>query len=507
VYAAFKSVEKAVDDYFVLSQLKSYDQSLYDRWMDHPPEGGDIRGILANRPLALPIGGGPLDLAAPVNPRYLAEMAAFKDLCGPLLSHSAKGLEREGNAELRPADWQRIKLIFRPYELWLAQRPENGTANFSDQECHTIALSQFKQKISQIIAEDQAKSADYQGVVDLQKLLLLNRDLLRVLQNFVNFADFYRSRNGIFQIGTLFLDGRSTTLCMDMINAPRHSTLDVLSGAFLIYCDCTRAGAATRSILAVMTNGDGAQIIAGRAGIFYDRQGQDWSAIITKVVANPVSYREAFWSPYRRIVRWVEEQISKRMALADITSPAELDKVVTTSLPVPPPPVPPAAPAKKIDVGTVAAMGVALGSLGTFAGLIVGKFFGLGLLMPFGVAGICLIISGPSMVLAWFKLKNRNLGPILDANGWAINTRAIINVPFAASLTALRQVPMSFGAVLPDPYAEKSRPWKFYWTLAVLLFVGALWITGHLDRFLPQSIRYSHIIQQSADLATPPLKP
>ena len=52
---------------------------------------------------------------------------------------------------------------------------------------------------------------------------------------------------------------------------------------------------------------------------------------------------------------------------------------------------------------------------------------------------ILLMISGPSMLLAWLKLRRRNLGPILDANGWAINGRARINVAFGAAMTELRE--------------------------------------------------------------------
>ena len=55
--------------------------------------------------------------------------------------------------------------------------------------------------------------------------------------------------------------------------------------------------------------------------------------------------------------------------------------------------------------------------------------------MPLAIAGVLLLISGPSMLLAAFKLSRRNLAPLLDANGWAINTRARINIPFGTSLT------------------------------------------------------------------------
>ena len=65
-------------------------------------------------------------------------------------------------------------------------------------------------------------------------------------------------------------------------------------------------------------------------------------------------------------------------------------------------------------------------------GGIVSGFLNLKGQMPLGVLAIILLISGPSMMLAWLKLRRRNLGPILDANGWAVNAKAKMNVPFGA---------------------------------------------------------------------------
>jgi hypothetical protein len=85
-----------------------------------------------------------------------------------------------------------------------------------------------------------------------------------------------------------------------------------------------------------------------------------------------------------------------------------------------------------------------------------------------------LAISGPSMVLAWFKLKRRNLGPILDACGWAINARVRINIPFGTSLTALPNLPAGAHRSLVDPYAEKKSAWP-YIILVLLIFCMAAW--------------------------------
>jgi hypothetical protein len=63
------------------------------------------------------------------------------------------------------------------------------------------------------------------------------------------------------------------------------------------------------------------------------------------------------------------------------------------------------------------------------------------------------------MILAWMKLRKRNLAPILDANGWAVNAKAKMNVPFGASLTGVASLPD--GAMIGgnDKFGEKPSAW------------------------------------------------
>jgi MFS family permease len=128
--------------------------------------------------------------------------------------------------------------------------------------------------------------------------------------------------------------------------------------------------------------------------------------------------------------------------------------------------------------GIFAAIGLAVGAIGTalaavLTGLLALKWWQI----PLAIGGLMLLISAPAMVLAWFKLRSRNLGPILDANGWAVNARARINIPFGTSLTQLAQLPQGAERALTDPYAEKERPWKVYLAIAVVIFVAAAWWT------------------------------
>ena len=85
------------------------------------------------------------------------------------------------------------------------------------------------------------------------------------------------------------------------------------------------------------------------------------------------------------------------------------------------------------------------------------------------ILGIILLISGPSMLIAFIKLRKRNLGPILDANGWAVNAKALINVAFGASLTQVAEIPLGSPRDLVDPFAEKKNRWPLVITILLLI--------------------------------------
>ena len=244
-----------------------------------------------------------------------------------------------------------------------------------------------------------------------------------------------------------------------------------MAGAYLAYCDCVRKSTGEKmNIVAAFSQGDDDNLMVGRNGIFYDRKGRDYDATITKILSNPISLRQAFWSPYKKLVRMIEEMIAKRAAAADAASTAKMEGAVAA-------PTKPAEP-KKVDVGAVAAMGVAFSALAAVGVGLMGLFKGIApWQIPLIVIGLILLISVPSLILAFMKLRKRNLGPILDANGWAVNARAKINVPFGTSLTGIAKLPPGATIDVSDKYAEKSAVLP---KLLIVLFV-AWWIHSYLD--------------------------
>ena len=395
------------------------------------------------------------------------------------------------------------------YEGWLSAKPSTDVAKLGHDRVLELAKGDARAKITDLIAKDSALATESNQIDAVEKLIRCRRDLVALLENFVNFRAFYGRRKGIFQAGTLYIDARSCDLCLPVHDAARHAMLASLSQAYLVYCDCVRrSDQDKRSIVAAVTGGDTDNLMVGRNGVFYDRKGDDWDATITKLVENPISVRQAFWTPYKRFARLVEEQFAKRARAADEeankkTEAAAVATVASTDAKPDPAAKGDAAgaaaktPSKGVDIGTVAAIGVAVGGIATFFSSILATFFGLGMWMPLGLVALLLAVSGPSMLLAWLKLRQRNIGPILDANGWAVNAVARINVPFGGALTSVATLPEGASRSMRDPFADKKRPWGFYVFLIVVAVLGVSWLLGKVDSYLPDKAKAATVLHRA----------
>jgi hypothetical protein len=227
---------------------------------------------------------------------------------------------------------------------------------------------------------------------------------------------------------------------------------------------------------------------------------------VTKLVDSPISIRQAFWSPYKKLLRFVEDQVAKRAAEEEKESNDLLTTHAVSAGKAADTGKVDAAP-KKFDIGVVAALGVAVGGITAALGALLQAFFGLGFWMPLGVLGLVLLISGPSMLIAWLKLRQRSIGPLLEANGWAINANARLNVPFGASLTRVAVKPAGSRVDTTDPYAEARRPWKLYLALVVIGSLAVSWYLGKLDHLLPAPARSVSVLGAMAPAAEVDAKP
>ena len=499
--AAVQAVKAKVADYFTRCRLAAFDPRAIGALNREEKEyltftAKDLTAAsaeIAGFPLARIAAGRPLPLREGVNPAWAAALARLQaEAVQPILGDQSAITE---------AEWAAILAKLGPFDGWSAGKAGAAVEKLGWQRVREILASPARGKIAALIMADQQLEPAFAKVAAVEKLVRYHRDLFKLCNNFVSFRDFYgRKDKAIFQAGTLYLDQRSCELCLTVADAGQHAAMAALAGTYLAYCDCVRKGTAEKMhIVAAFTSGDADNLMVGRNGIFYDRQGRDWDATITKIIDNPISIRQAFWAPYKKIIRMIEEQVAQRAAAANTAATAKLQAGATADQPKP------AGPPKKIDTGTLAAIGLVLATLLAALGGIFAAFAKLPVWqMPLALLGMLLAISIPAMMLAWLKLRKRNLGPLLDANGWAVNARARINVPFGAALTRVAALPPGAQRDLVDPFAEKRRPWGLYVTLVVMLLLAISWYLGRLDACLPGPAKSTSALGTNAPAYKPP---
>ncbi len=503
---ALNAVQAKVEDFFARTRLAAFDANALEP-LSPSKEGyaalsqqvlSQHDAAIAALPIATVVADGDLPLVHGINP-------AWADAIGTLRTTAVLPLLGE-HSSLSAAQWAQLKEQLAVCQAWLAAHPDTPLGEMGQQEAQALLDSGMQAHLQALIEHDEDEKQHSAHVLTLEKLIRFQRDLLALLNNFVSFSQFYSRQGAAFQAGTLYLDGRSCDLTVDVTDAASHATLAGMAKVFLAYCECRRNGV-KRHIVAAFTAGDVDFLFVGRNGIFYDRDGKDWDATITKLIENPTSIGQAFFSPYKKFVRMIEEQVAKRAAAKDATVTANLDAQAAKLADIAKPVAPAAAAGKKTDVGTVAAIGVALGSISAVLVGIFGKFIELGPWIPVALLGIILAISGPSMLIAWLKLRERSLGPILDASGWAINGRMKINLQLGNSLSQAAKVPLSAKRITRDPFADKHTA-RWVWAAVALLVLAALaWRYGWLNSVLPQPWQYGSadtvVAQPAAALPAP----
>lgn len=465
-------VKDKINDYFTRVELVAYDARSATIMAADEDElarlgAGSLARLdcLKDLPLANLEQTGGLHFCQGINPAWQADMQAFRAQVVVPLYGDIQLLER--------SQWQSILDKAAAYFAWQADRPAVALLEQLPLDTVLAINCQQEEALTALIASDLEVEEAAQGWVDLDKLLNMQQYLVPLLKNFVSFEDFYGNREkAIFQAGRLFIDGKSCDLVIDVADVEAHSAVATQSNSFLIYCHCVRRGQPVDgreecNIVALVSAGVDHELMPGRNGLFYDRDGNDWDATVVKVIENAISVREAFWSPYRRIATLISDQIQKFAAGQDdklIASAAERVENGTTAAP--------------FDIakfaGIFAAIGLAVGALGTalaaaFSGLLALHWWQ----WPLVIIGLIVVVSGPSMLMAWFKLRRRSLGPILDANGWAVNAQARISINFGTRLTQTASLPKGSGS-LRDPYARKS-PLRWIVPLIALVLAGAAW--------------------------------
>lgn len=458
-----RELKNKIDDYFLRCELAAFVPSSAEALTlcsgapgteaGHAPAHGLLdREHLADLPLAGIGVDRPLQTSGGLNPAWRERTERFFFLINPLLG-TAGSLSR--------TDWQSVQAVFAPYAEALSRRPEpvlpepgpaadglsGPTATPEElglERVREILDSDVARRFAALADRDAAAPAAAADIAAMERMVLYYLHLHRLLMNFVSFYEFYSMRgNAVFQAGILYMDGRECRLCLPVGNVEKHVALAAYSQLCLLYCDCRRTerDGSERSarIVAAMTAGDADLLFQGRKGVFVDTAGKDWDATLTRIVSNPISLRQAVWQPYTRFGRMVSGQIAKLGGSRQDSpnTPAVQHSEADDTQPLLP---------QNFDigrsVGIFAAIGLGFGAIGTAVASIASAMFSLRWWqLPLVFIGLFLLISGPSLVVAWLKLRKRALGPLLEASGWAVNCRLPINLSLSGALTGMIALP------------------------------------------------------------------
>jgi len=388
--AALAAVESTVDAFFT------------------PPE--DLPLVTEQPDVALP-------LADHLNPKHLEAILAFAEQCvKPVLGE---------RASLSRLDWKAVKAAFAPYRAWVAAKP--------------VVNAAAKREL-----EEQ------------ERLLRYRLYLGEFLVNYVSMDCLYEGKEpAIFQTGILRIDGKEMNLCFHVDAEAAHSALVDRSRCCVIYLHLARPGeGAERCICAVVTAGTVSGLYVGRNGVFYDRDGSDWEAVITKVVEAQVSLAEAFWAPWRKMGEGISAAVKKFLE----------KKQAKTTVVVPMGATAPASQPKEgggaAMASSVAAIGIGIGMVGAAAASVMSAIKGMGPWQFLGaLIAIVLLVSLPSVILTWFKLRKRDLGAILNACGWAVN----------------REIRFSMNRARGFTKCARTSVWWLYALLLALVLGLAAW--------------------------------
>ncbi len=490
-FAAFKAVKGKINDWFTRCRLAAFDprstahlnraETEYDTLaLKDLSSAGDEIAVL---PLQQVGAQRELDLVEGLNPAWIARVATFRTMVvTPLLgSHQVRLSEQE---------WSDIAARFAAFEAWMEAKLGLLAEKLGIVRVRAILASSAKADIDALITEDLLVAPMVAAIDSIDRLARYHRDLFTLMKNFISFADFYDRQPPppIFICGTLYLDQRSCDLCIQVADVAAHSTLANLGKIYLAYLTCTRplgdGKVEKMTVAAAFSQGDSDYLMVGRNGLFYDRKGRDWDATITKILDHPISIKQAFWSPYKKIGKMISDTIEKFAGDAD---KSVMDKASTQVQISAAPPTGPVvkAPPKPIDMGMLAAVGLIATSLfGAVAGIAATLFAMAPWKIPLVMVGLVLAISGPAMVIAFLKLRQRTLGPVLEGNGWAINGRVKINIPLGTSLTGAKKLPVGSKRLLDDPFEDKAAKRRFRLTIAVavatvLVLGGGWWAWQH----------------------------
>jgi hypothetical protein len=468
--AAFESWERVrpgIADYFELDALVSVDPSLateaakiplaaYIRALQEDPDK-PAKAAVASRaaaPLAFPDGKGVLSLDAVRDPAHTTLVTAAFKLAGRLLDRSSEALN-----QMSREDFHKLDLVFAPYRSWLASEGGTRLAHLSTAMLGTLTAETLVASARELVGERGAAALAADDIRTVERFLLFTRDLVPFLNNFVVFPYLYDPViTAAFEAGSFIADGRRFSFSVRVRDIAKHKVSANYSRMYVMYLEVYIGLKAAYRVAVPVTTGSQGRLYKGKHGLFREPDGTERDAVIVDLLENPISTLETLGMPFRKAYKTVAsrmEEMSKKAEDRLARSAADrTDAALSAELKAPTTePATPAAGDQEAPGARMGKSGSAAGNAatsasrsrstgmqtGAFGGLLAGGSIAIAALgssfafisktLSEMSSGAVLITLGallaailvPVLASALFKLAARDLAPLLEASGMAMN--------------------------------------------------------------------------------------
>ena len=466
-------------------------------------EGFELENALAIEkrlrlaPLSRPNATGELNLTSGLNPCYEERVWELRDK----VLKRALGTEVE---TLTRKDWEKVKALFEPHKAWYDAKPNDEIEALGEERLTAYLEGELPKEAEVLIERDLSVRDELEQIATVEKLCLLQRWLLELANNFVNFSQLYDpKRRSLFEEGTLVIDGRELAFSMKVTNRSAHRKIAETSRMFLVYAEIT-SQVVTSSLLekfelvVAVTAGERGGISVGKRGVFFDIEEREWDARVVELVENPVSLWEAVKAPFQRIgglaAQKVERIAARGTESIEKATEAGLEKIDAAPAREEKPSTATTEPGQKTSVrDLLLGGGLAFAAVGSSLAFIVKT---LSEVNPWHLGAVVLalgmMVTLTSGFLGYLKLRSRDMSALLEAAGWAVNFRMKLTRRLGRLFTHRRELPKDavkrrrdlIDGFLAETEVARSRGGRMLAVIAALLVV----VLGVLAYLNPQAL-------------------
>ena len=469
-FRLYSDLRPKIDQYFALSDMERIDPRLEERLMANNGKLSEtdildtqvVSEFLERSPIARPREDGKLRFADVLNARYEQALRDFRiQVVRPVLGTNPSAMSRD--------HWSKIKKHFEAHEAWVNSEPETTVGEIPLGKLIKYREdARFHMAAQRLIDDSYQTSLELDGIRLVEKLTLFQAYMIPFVNSFVSFPDLYDAESrALFEMGTLIMDGRHFTLSVKVPDIEQHAKFSDASNMFVLYVEVSvKEGSKLFEAAVPVTSGNRGNLQVNKWGIFRDIHGVERQARVIKIVENPISLSEAVLAPFKRLGRAVtakleeinykaEETLSTRgvQAVGQVNASLSSPEAGTPQNP------------QNVSGGMLAGGGIAIAALGSSAAFITKTLASLSFLeLMGGIVAAILAAMIPATVVAYIKLRKRDLSSILEGAGWGINARM--------RLTRFQAQTFTLSPAYPDGSEGVRHKSKWTWIALAVIILG-----------------------------------